>query len=460
MPHGPHGPLERVFSIEGLMPHGHCYLWDPWLVWMHALSDAFIFGAYTVIPILLVQIVRARKDLPFHWMLFCFGIFIIACGGTHLMEIVNLWYPYYWLAGMIKIITALASVSTAAVLYKIVPLAISYPRPDKLQALNSQLERKMYEITLSNKIGEHLQACLSSEEAFDVISHMAGEIFLGRPGALCIINSSRDIAAVQRRWEGVQHDDTFLLEDCRALRHGRPYSPDSGLVCKHITNKGASLCLPLVAHGEAVGIIYLDCTQQGVYSEIERAFLILLAEQMALFLANLKMREILRRQSTRDQLTDLYNRRYMEESLAREISRATRNNSVIATLMLDIDHFKKFNDENGHDAGDVILRQVSKLMSENFRASDVVCRYGGEEFVVLMPDATLEAAARKADRFREEVKKLSVVRNGVTLGPLSVSVGIAIFPEHARTSEALIRSADNALYRAKRDGRDRVCVFE
>ena len=455
-----YGPLERLFSIQGFMPHGHCYLWDPWLIWLHAISDTIIFGAYTAIPIMLVQIVRKRRDLPFHWMFLCFGAFIIACGWTHAMEIVNLWLPYYWLAGFIKVITAIASVSTAAILYKALPLAVSYPRPDKIQELNTNLSRRMREVTLQNKIFEYLQGCLSLEEAFDVIHHMSGELFLKRSGALCMINPSRDIAIVQRRWGEFEHAETFLLEDCRALRYGRLYSPDSGLKCKHVTSEGISYCLPLVAHGEAVGIVHLNCPDCDAYTDEEKAFLVIIGEQLALFLANLKMRETLRRQSTRDQLTELYNRRYMEETLAREISRATRVNSTIGVMMIDVDYFKKFNDEYGHEAGDSILKQVGKLMTDSFRASDVVCRYGGEEFLVMMPDASIEDSASKADKFREAIKRVTVVKNGTSIGPVTVSIGVAQFPSHGNTPEALVRAADNALYRAKKEGRDRVYLFE
>lgn len=131
--------LRRLFSADGFMPHGHCYLWQPGVLWLHVLSDAFVALAYTSISFTLLYFVRKRRDIPFNWMLLSFGIFIIACGATHLMEIWTIWTPTYWLAGMIKAVTAVASVATAVMLIKLVPHAIALPTAAQLEQAHADL---------------------------------------------------------------------------------------------------------------------------------------------------------------------------------------------------------------------------------------------------------------------------------------------------------------------------------
>ena len=173
-------------------------------------------------------------------------------------------------------------------------------------------------------------------------------------------------------------------------------------------------------------------------------------QQLALSEAN--MREL----SIRDPLTNLYNRRYMEETLAREIQRAAREGTPLGVVMIDIDYFKRFNDGFGHAAGDALLQELGKELSAQVRSSDVACRYGGEEFVLIMPDASLEVARLRAERVRDVVKHLRVEHDGRALGTVTVSLGVAVFPDHGSGGEAVLESADSALYRAKREGRD--CV--
>ena len=183
-----------------------------------------------------------------------------------------------------------------------------------------------------------------------------------------------------------------------------------------------------------------------------------MAEHVALALSNLKLHETLRSQSIRDPLTGLFNRRFMEESLVREVLRAARNQGPLGVIMIDLDGFKSFNDTFGHDAGDTLLREFGFLLRNNIRAEDIACRYGGEEFTLILPEATLEATLERAEQIREEIKRLKVLHRDQDLGQVTVSLGVAVFPNHGTTGEALLRAADTALYRAKIDGRDRVAV--
>jgi diguanylate cyclase (GGDEF)-like protein len=155
-------------------------------------------------------------------------------------------------------------------------------------------------------------------------------------------------------------------------------------------------------------------------------------------------------------LTGLYNRRYLEEVLEREVRRAARAEHSLGVLMIDLDHFKTFNDTYGHDAGDAVLRETGMSLSRGIRAEDFVCRFGGEEFVVILPTANLEAACARAERLRLKMKELVVMHQGKSMGMLTVSIGVAVFPEHGLSPKELMAAADAALYEAKRSGRDQV----
>src|SRR6202034_2466766 len=182
------------------------------------------------------------------------------------------------------------------------------------------------------------------------------------------------------------------------------------------------------------------------------------AGQIALSLASLQLREKLRDQSIRDPLTGLFNRRFMEESLSRELVRAKRKGHPLSILFLDIDHFKRFNDTFGHDAGDFVLQSFADLLRNFFRGDDVACRCGGEEFAVILPESLAANAALRADALRNELKQLKLIYKDTRLGPISTSVGVAAFPEHCATPEELLKVADQCLYRSKAEGRDRVTV--
>jgi len=165
---------------------------------------------------------------------------------------------------------------------------------------------------------------------------------------------------------------------------------------------------------------------------------------------------LMREQAMTDPLTGLYNRRYLLELLPREFARAKRYGASIAAVMLDIDHFKRINDELGHPAGDAVLRELGYLLKASVRESDVACRYGGEEFVLILPEASLEDVRRRAEALRLGAKSMRLEHRGRPIGPVSISLGIASFPEHASDPEELLRRADEAMYEAKNAGRDTV----
>ena len=218
-----------------------------------------------------------------------------------------------------------------------------------------------------------------------------------------------------------------------------------------------------MAQGETLGLLVLMAQPVATggatsLSEAKEQLATAVAEQIALALSNLRLRETLRQQSVRDPLTGLYNRRFLEETLDRELARLERKNLPLSLIMIDVDHFKNFNDTFGHEAGDAVLRDLGGILQRYVRGGDVACRYGGEEFTIVLPEASLEIGRQRAEILREAARELRLVHDGKSLGAVTLSLGVACFPEHGRRREQLLQTADAALYEAKNNGRNRVVV--
>jgi diguanylate cyclase (GGDEF)-like protein len=225
--------------------------------------------------------------------------------------------------------------------------------------------------------------------------------------------------------------------------------------------KNTYLCVPILAQGEALGVLHFQATEENpTLVDSELSLKTTFAGQVGLSVANIRLREALRTQSIKDPLTGLYNRRCLEETMERETRRAMRAEQGLGVLMLDLDHFKKFNDTYGHDAGDTVLRETASFLLKSVRAEDIVCRFGGEEFVVILPVADLKVTQARAERIRTRIRELTVMHQGQSLGMVTVSIGVAEVPQHGSAAKELLEAADAALYRARRDGRDRVAVAE
>ena len=346
--------------------------------------------------------------------------------------------------------------------------------------LGGELEREQRnrEIVLLSELGGLLQTCDSTSEAYEVISRQGRKLFPDLAGAVYRIGGSRTELELVSSWgeSGPISDvDLFRSDDCWGLRLGRDhFVEDAGvdLICRHIGEKVPPryLCVPMMALGEALGVLHLRAepalytgnlgeTEQAIaasLNEARRRLAAAVAEHTAMALANLSLRETLRHQSIRDPLTSLFNRRYFEESLEREIRRAQRRGTPLGVVMLDLDRFKGFNDSFGHEAGDVLLRTFGELLRGKLRGEDVPCRYGGEEFALLLPEATLEATRARAEELRIATKGLQVIYQGTFLGPVTLSLGVAVYPDQGLTGHAVLRAADSALYQSKANGRDRV----
>jgi diguanylate cyclase (GGDEF)-like protein len=339
---------------------------------------------------------------------------------------------------------------------------------DELRASNEELaaktaaeQRRADTLDLVRKLSYRLSGCVTEEEFNAVIERMLPSAVQGAPGALYSFNHSRRFLSRVTQWnEPSGSPDAFAPNDCWALRRGRAhYVRDATLdiVCPHVRGKvGAYSCTPLAAQGETIGLLHLQARLDGTARDEDE--LTVLSEMLAITLANVRLRESLQSASIRDPLTGLFNRRYLQEAWDLESARASRDGRPIALLMLDIDHFKQFNDTFGHDAGDKVLRMVAEALEQGTRAGDVVCRFGGEEFVILMIDANDENALMRAEALRLAVKSIVLPLGAQRLGTVTISIGVATFPLAGRSFDDVQKAADIALYQAKNNGRDRVEV--
>lgn len=352
----------------------------------------------------------------------------------------------------------------------------------ELRAGLKALEQKTREITLLSKMAEQLRVCHTSDEAYRVVAEAALDLFGGTSGGLWMLHSDHNLVERVTAWGAtLAGQRVFSIDECLALRSDAlhtHFDPEISEVCRHLSVNppAGAICVPLVAQSETLGLLHVQLQvgaqatpttgdEPGLQRAATQAWLdsvrelaIAVAEQLALSLTNLRLQESLRLQAIRDPLTGIYNRRYMQEALDREIKRVGRTRQSLSLIMLDIDHFKTVNDTYGHPAGDTLLRKLAEVVQGQIRGEDVACRYGGEEFAIILPNSSLDSARRCAERIREELRGLTVEHRGQSLGRITLSLGVAGFPDHGPTAEALVQAADTALYQAKRAGRDQVVL--
>jgi len=612
---------------SGFLPHGFCLAWDPVLLWTLVTSHAIIGLSYFSIPIALIHFVRRHKQLRFNWVFLMFGAFILACGVSHFVSLVNIWFPIYRYDAALLALTAGVSVATAILLWPLLPKvsvfldeerftrqelqdvnrrlslslelleqrrvrveqserrfrlsfenapigkamvgldgrwldvnhalcqmlgyseqellgstfqALTHPqdleqdlahvsdllegrgnnyRMDKryihkrgheihaqldvamlrdeqgqplhfisqiqditerkqvqseLQQSKVLLEDGMAKLQLRNEevinlseLSAILHKCQNLDEMLAPMTRFGTVLFPGYSGALYLMHPSRNyLDCVLTFGKPDLGEAVFGVNACWALRRGQMHwYGHSGLCCTHIHGRAegrAIACVPVMAQGETIGIGYLQADESmcgpGSQESSQRLEQLasMVADRIGIAIANVKLRESLRMQSIRDPLTGLLNRRYLEESLPRELELSRRENQSLAVLMIDVDHFKKFNDTYGHDAGDQALRLIGQQFLAEFRGSDIACRLGGEEFAIIMPRTDMAQAQVRAEMLCQKLRQISFAHHGAVVANIAISVGIACCPEHGHTMAGLVDAADQALYRAKREGRDRV----
>jgi diguanylate cyclase (GGDEF)-like protein len=307
---------------------------------------------------------------------------------------------------------------------------------------------------------EILQSALDHSDANAVLRATAAELIPDLGGALYVFNNSRDRLALSTMWGREDLEalpDTIGLQQCWALKRGKPHTNRPGrhkLCCEHHVVGDHVLEIPMIARGEILGLLQLYCSGPEADHRLEAAAGIgtALADAMSLALSNIALREKLRSQALRDPLTGLYNRRYMEDALERVVRLAEREKTEVSVIMIDLDHFKRLNDQHGHAKGDAVLRDAAAAITNQLRETDIACRYGGEELIVVLPNCGLEMAAAKAENIRVSIEALSEP-NGAQV---SASLGVACAPLTSNSTRELLTNSDAALYRAKQEGRNRV----
>lgn len=329
----------------------------------------------------------------------------------------------------------------------------------KLKKLSANME------TLSSYAGI-LQSCGEIQELLEITRQTLSGLAPKIAGTIYLIRSSRDHAEVATQWgeHGAQSNSLPVPSDCWALRRNQPFFCNDvhhEVKCGHVEAPLSSwpiatVCLPLSAQGELMGWLYLSGAGPGPLPDMSLA--IQAVEQFSLALANLRLKESLRNQSIHDTLTGLFNRRYLEESLAREISRCERRHLPLVVLMFDLDHFKTFNDHHGHPGGDALLAAFGQLLQASCRREDIACRYGGEEFILILPDASEAVGIERANAILQATAKLTVTYQGCPLSSVTTSIGLAALPTHGLNNPSLLAAADKALYQAKLQGRNRLVV--
>lgn len=338
---------------------------------------------------------------------------------------------------------------------------------ERLSASVAELERHDRDMTLVNEMGDLLQSCLTTHEAHQVISRFARRLFPGDSGAVFIAAGSSDVLEAAVTWGALVSRATVIeREQCWALRRGRAYivdGRDDGPLCSHldVVPAAGSICVPMLAQGEPFGVLSVvlaDGEGDGgpALFDSKRRLALTVAEQLSLALANLGLRESLRHQSVSDSLTGLFNRRYMEKELSRQIARGRSAGKPVGVIIADVDRFKEVNDKLGHAMGDDVLRSVARVFEDAVRGADVVCRYGGDELVIVMPGSELDVVRQRAEQLRQAVSRL---HGGDDSRPrVTISLGVAVFPDNGDNAQTLLHAADVALYRAKDAGRNTVAV--
>ncbi len=470
------------------MPHGHCYLWTPSLLWLYVTSDSLIAFSYFSIPVALIYFVRKRIDLEFNWIFKMFSLFIFACGITHLISIVTIWEPVYWLDASMKGITSIASVITAVMLWRLMPLALTVTSAKQLQ---KTIEKLQYEVAQRKEAEEKLETLNNSLEEIiqqrtfelsninnDLLKEIdqrklaEQELYKEKQQALVTLESIGDgvittdmnskitylnpIAEKMTGWQLAEAKGRPILEIFRILNETtRKLAPNPvdvvlahGAVCG-IANH--TIVVSKTGHefaieDSAAPIINVDGNTIGVvlvFHNVSNAKR--MAEKMS-YLAE------------HDFLTDLPNRLLLTDRVTQALSSAKRKNSRIAILYLDIDHFKKINDTLGHEVGDQLLKMLSRKLQTCIRDMDTISRQGGDEFVILLSEFDSPVApAEIAQKLLKEAN--STFQVGLHELNISASIGISMYPEDGDNADVLMRNADAAMYYAKGLGRNNYQFF-
>lgn len=322
------------------------------------------------------------------------------------------------------------------------------------------------ELALLHHISQQLQACRTEQDTYQVLTETCEHLFPSSSGGLLRLDDGQTSLETVASWGSPPPEFQQLSAECLDLVYPDHIDiiehPEVGTIASRIgySPDSKSLCIPISSSETLLAVLTFSFETEEEWSQRMEAKQMILTEMVAhyaLTLVNLRLRETLRLESIRDPLTELYNRRHMEEALVREIRRARRYDTPVSILMLDVDHFKTFNDTYGHEAGDVVLQELGALLQRNIRGGDIACRYGGEEFLLILPDTPLGIATQRAEQILKQIRTLTIAYQDTSFH-ITTSIGVSALPSHGHEVQHLIHAADEALYQAKNNGRNQVVV--
>ncbi len=344
---------------------------------------------------------------------------------------------------------------------------ITHKVEEEQKKQDERIRQRTHEIELMHRLANMLAACSNMVEAQKIVADILPRILGKVNGSVSLMRSSRNQLVTQLDWgESWPGSQSFAPEECWSLRKGRVHQSNDdfhSLSCEHMSEieNNQTICIPLTAHGNTIGIMHLYFGQGDIEIDaIVEQLAFSVAEHLGLALANLSLQEKLRSQALSDPLTGLFNRRFFEQKLTEHVMNSATSEQPLSLLMLDLDHFKRFNDNFGHDAGDFVLKEISALLKGSVSEDEIACRLGGEELAVLLPHYSMDEATDFATNLCDAVRSMHLEHKGLSLGQLGVSIGVSTYPKPASDMESLVKMADNALYMAKDMGRSRVVNYD
>lgn len=362
---------------------------------------------------------------------------------------------YYWESASISPIFNAEGVITHFVAIKI-DITLRKQAEEALKEARDAANAANHEIVLLNQMSTILQRAESVAMAVAQSLPILEDLFAGIAGTLYLVDPTTKRLKQYATWGAIAAPPTEppVLATTLLTTPSAESEP-----CTHM-QLDTQLCLPLTNRDERLGVLCLTAAAMldTATRDHWQRLALTVTDQLALAFTNLSLRDRLRKQAIHDSLTGLFNRHYLEEALVRELNRAQRTNQAIGCMLIDIDYFKRYNDTYGHDAGDMVLRLVGDFLRQSIRQEDIACRFGGEEFLLILPGSALQDTQQRAEKLCQAIRQLSVVYQGRTLEQVAVSIGVASFPQHGQTTATMIAAADAALYRAKTGGRNQVVV--
>jgi diguanylate cyclase (GGDEF)-like protein/PAS domain S-box-containing protein len=470
------------------MPHGHCYLWTPVLLWLYVISDSVIALSYFTIPLALLYLVKKRADIQFNWIFVMFSVFIFACGLTHLVSIVTIWMPAYWVDASIKGVTAMASALTAFMLWRLMPIALTMTSNKQLlkniDQLQYEVKQRLQAESQLAELNNNLEAIVQqrTQELTDANAELLKEIERRKETEQALFKEkTQALVTLESIGDGVITTDmhsnvTYLNPVAEAMTGwrkedaiGKPVLEVFRILNESTRKLAANPVDVVLAHGQVCGLANhtMLIAKTGEEFAIEDSAAPIKDEDgkmtgVVLVFHDVssakQMAEKMSYLAEHDFLTDLPNRLLLTDRITQALNAARRKNNRVAIIYLDIDHFKKINDTLGHEVGDQLLKFLSKKLQNCIRSTDTISRQGGDEFVILLSEIdTPKAPAEIAQKLLDATNDYYQI--GMHELKVSASIGISIYPEDGTSADMLMRNADAAMYYAKGLGRDNYQFF-